>query len=64
MHHQGVEVVGEAAGGGAVAGPFELADQLLEELLCLALVRRLVERLPVGPAGRLRSQASTRAGFA
>src|SRR5919108_2286901 len=42
-----VEVVGEAFGGGGVAGTFELVDQRLELLLGVASVDGRIERLPV-----------------
>jgi hypothetical protein len=48
VHHERVEVVGEAFGGGGVAGTFELFDQRLEALLSVAFVGGVVERLPVG----------------
>src|SRR5829696_6937919 len=50
VHDERVEVVGEAARGGAVAGPVELVDERLQSLLAVALVGRVVERLPVGAA--------------
>ena len=50
MHHERVEVVGEALGGGGVAGPVELVDQRLQPLLAVALVGGIIERLPVGQA--------------
>ena len=48
MHHQGVEVIGEAAGGGGEPAVVEVVDQRLEPLLGVGLADRLVERLPVG----------------
>jgi hypothetical protein len=48
-----VQVVGEAFGGGGVAGLVELGDQALESLLSIALVDGVIERLPVGPADAL-----------
>jgi hypothetical protein len=48
-----VEVVGEAFGGGGVAGLVELVDQGLESLLAVALVDGVIERLPVGLADAL-----------
>jgi hypothetical protein len=53
VHDERVEVVGEASGRGGVAGLVELVDEGLESLLCVALVDRVVERLPVGPADAL-----------
>ena len=53
MHDERVEVVGEAFGGGGVAGSVELVDQALEALLAVALVGGVVERLPVGLADAL-----------
>jgi hypothetical protein len=50
VHDERVQVVGEAFGGGGVAGTVELVDQTLEALLCVALVGGVIERLPVGPA--------------
>ncbi len=43
-----LQVVGQASGGGGVAGSLQLVDRGLESLLAVALVRGLVERLPVG----------------
>jgi hypothetical protein len=54
-----VEVVGEALGGGGVAGLFELVDQRLELLLGVASVDGLIERLPVGLGIRARSRSGT-----
>jgi hypothetical protein len=48
VNDERVEVVGEAFGGGGVAGTVELVDQRLEALLAVALVGGVVERLPVG----------------
>ena len=48
MHHQGVQVIGEAAGGGGVAAVVEVVDQRLEAVLGVGLADRLIERLPVG----------------
>ena len=48
-----VEVVGQAFGGGGVAGTVELVDQRLEPLLCVALAGGVVECLPVGLADAL-----------
>jgi hypothetical protein len=45
-----LEVVGEAFGGGGVAGLLELVDQALESLLSVALAGGVIECLPVGPA--------------
>jgi hypothetical protein len=43
-----VEVVGEAFGGGGVAGSVEFVDQALESLFAVALVGGVVERPPEG----------------
>jgi hypothetical protein len=48
-----VEVVGQAFGGGGVAGLLELGDQGLESLLAVAFVDGVIERLPVGLADAL-----------
>jgi hypothetical protein len=60
-----VEVVGEAFGGGAVAGTVELVDERPEPLLAVALAGDVSERLPVGLAdalalslGQLREQVA------
>jgi hypothetical protein len=53
VHDERVEVVGEASGCGGVAGLVELVDQRLESLLSVALVGRVVQCLPVGPADAL-----------
>src|SRR4051794_1749851 len=53
VHHQGVEVVGQAAGGRAEAALAEVVDENLESLLGVAWVDRVVERLPVGLASPL-----------
>ena len=50
VHDERVEVVGEAFGGGGVAGAVELVDERSEALLAVALVGGVVERLPVGGA--------------
>ena len=48
VHHQGVEVIGEAAGGGGEPALVEVVDQRLQPLLGVGLADRLIERLPVG----------------
>jgi hypothetical protein len=48
-----IEIVGQASGGGGVAGLLELVDQGLEALLCVALAGGVIERLPVGLADAL-----------
>jgi hypothetical protein len=48
VHHERVEVVGQASGGGGVAALVELVDERLESLLGVLLVDRVVERPPVG----------------
>ena len=53
MHDERVEVVGEAFGGGGVAGTVELVDERCEALLAVALVGGVIERLPVGRADAL-----------
>jgi hypothetical protein len=50
VHDEGVEVVGQAAGGRAQAARLELVDECPEALLGVAWVDRVVERPPVGPA--------------
>jgi hypothetical protein len=50
VHDERVEVVGEAAGGGGVAGGVELVDERSEASLCVVLVGGVVECLPVGAA--------------
>jgi hypothetical protein len=50
VHDERVEIVGEALGRGGVAGTVELVDQRLESLLAVALIDRVVERLPVSLA--------------
>jgi len=50
VYDERVEVVGEASGGGGVAGLVELADERPEALLAVALVGGVIERLPVGVA--------------
>ena len=50
VHDERVEVVGQASRGGGVAGVVELVDERLQSLLGVALVGRVVKRLPVGPA--------------
>jgi hypothetical protein len=45
-----VEVVGEALGGGGVAGGLELVNERLQAVLSVALVGGVIERLPVGLA--------------
>ena len=50
VNHERVQIVGEAFGGGGVAGLLELVDQRLEPLLSVALVDRLIERPPKRPA--------------
>jgi hypothetical protein len=68
VHHERVEVVGEAFGGGGVAGVVELVDQRLEPLLAVAFAGGVIERLPVGLAhafalalGQLGEQVAARA---
>jgi hypothetical protein len=59
VHDERVEVVGEAFGGGGVAGSVELVDERPEALLSLALASGVIERLPVGqthPLGQLGEQ--------
>jgi hypothetical protein len=48
VHDERVEVVGEAFGGGGVAGTVELVDERLQALLCVALAGGVIERRPVG----------------
>jgi hypothetical protein len=48
VHDQRVQIVGEAFGGGGVAGTFELVCQGLESLLSVAFVGGVIECLPVG----------------
>jgi hypothetical protein len=50
VHDERVEIVGEALGRGGVAGTVELVDQRLASLLAVALIDRVVERLPVSLA--------------
>jgi hypothetical protein len=50
MDDERVEIVGEASGGGGVAGAVELVDQSLEALAGVAFVGGIVERLPVAAA--------------
>ena len=50
MNDERVEVVGEASGGGGVAGLVELVDERPESLLCVALAGGVIEGLPVGVA--------------
>ena len=50
VHDERVEVVGQALGGGGVAGPIELVDERPEALLAVAFVGGVIERLPVGEA--------------
>ena len=50
VHDERVEVVGQASGGGGVAGRVELVDERLEPLLGVALVGGVIERPPVGAA--------------
>src|SRR5215217_5146768 len=47
MDDERVEVVGQASGRGGVAALVELVDERLEALLGVALVDRVIERLPV-----------------
>ena len=50
MHDQGVEVLGEAAGGGVVAAVLELSDQDLEAELAVLDASGIGQRGPVvGP---------------
>jgi hypothetical protein len=53
VHDERVEVIGEAFGGGDVAGAVELVDERSEALLCVALAGGVIERLPVGMADAL-----------
>ena len=50
VHDQGVEVVGQAAGGRLVAAVLQVVDQDLEAELAVFDAGRLVERVPVGEA--------------
>ena len=47
-HDERVEIVGQALGRGGEAALVELVDERLRSLLCVALVDRVIERLPVG----------------
>jgi hypothetical protein len=65
VHDERVEVVGEAAGGSAVAGRVEPVDERLESSLGVALVGGVIECLPVGladafalPLGQLGKQVA------
>jgi hypothetical protein len=53
VHDERVEVVGEAFGGGGVAGTVELVDERAEALLSIAFAGGVIERLPVGQAHAL-----------
>jgi len=53
VHDERVEVVGEAFGGGGVAGAVELVDERPQSLLAVAFAGGVVERLPVGAADAL-----------
>jgi hypothetical protein len=53
VHDERLEVVGEAFGGGGVAGLVKRVDQRLESLLAVVLAGGLIECLPVGPADAL-----------
>jgi hypothetical protein len=59
VHDERLEVVGEASGGGGVAGTFEPVDQALEALVAVALACGVVEWLPVGLAARSRSRSGS-----
>ena len=63
VHDERVEVVIQALRGGGVAGLIEVLDEGLQSLPAVALVDRLIKRLPVGltdafalPLGQLRQQ--------
>jgi hypothetical protein len=53
VHDERVQIVGQAFGGGGVAGPVELVDEGLESLLAVAHVGGVVECLPVDLADAL-----------
>jgi hypothetical protein len=53
VHDQGVEVVGEAAGGAGEPALVELVDQGLEPALGVLFADRVVQGLPVGVLGAL-----------
>jgi len=48
MHHQGVEIVGEAAGGGGEPALVEVVDQGQQPPLGIGLRDRVIQCLPVG----------------
>jgi hypothetical protein len=48
MHDERVQIVGQTLGRGGEAGLVELVDERLQSLLGVALVDRVIERLPVG----------------
>jgi hypothetical protein len=50
MHDKRVEVVGQTARRGGVAGLFELVDQHLQALRAVARVDRQIQRVPLGLA--------------
>ena len=47
MHDERVEIIGQASGGGLIAGLVELADQRFQALLAVADAGRLIEYVPV-----------------
>jgi hypothetical protein len=53
VHDERVEIVGQASGGGGVAGAVELVDERLASLFAVALVGGVIERPPVGLADAL-----------
>jgi hypothetical protein len=53
VHDERVQIVGQASGGGGVASLVEIVCQGLQSLLCVALIDRVIERLPVGPTHTL-----------
>jgi hypothetical protein len=48
VHDERVEVVGQASGDGGEAALVEVVGERLEPLRGVALVERVIERLPVG----------------
>jgi hypothetical protein len=48
VHHQRVEIVGQAPGGGGEPLLVELVDERLQSAFGVLFVDRLIQRLPVG----------------